>query len=326
VSDSTASRPGPFRFAFLAKLVEKSVRGFAADGSPHLAASIAYRVIFSIFPLAIVLTAAFGIVLRTTGLQADVVDTIVDNVPLSDDGQSRMRELLEGATGNLGSLGLLALLGLVYAATGMMASIRFALNRAWNVDEARPFLQGKAVDILLILCASVLVLLAAVLSVGAGFAERYAEDALSAAGIPSSVVTWVFGAMVPVLLTFLAVVFLYRVVPAASPRLAEVWPAALAVAVVHATLQNVFAVYLRHFGKYNVVYGSLGAVLAFLFFVYLSSLAFLFGAQAAAHWSESLEESAREDPDEGPGAPLGRQVLDFLRSLVVRGRDERSGS
>lgn len=316
----TGSRPS--RLAFLGTLIERSVRGFAADGSPHLAAAISYRVIFSIFPLAIVLTAAFGIVLRATGLQTDVVDTIVDNIPLSGDGQQRMRELLEGATGNLGSLGLIALVGLVYAATGMMAAIRFALNRAWDVDEARPFLQGKAIDILLILSASALVLLAAVLSIGARFVERYARDALSTAGIPGGVVTWVFGAAVPVLLSFLAVAFLYRVVPAASPRLGEVWPAALAVAIVHVTLQSLFAVYLRHFGNYNAVYGSLGAVLAFLFFVYLSSLAFLFGAQLAAHWSESLEQAAREEPEDGPGTPIRRQVLDFLRGLAVRSRDE----
>ncbi len=321
----TGSRPGRL-LAFLGTLLERSVRSFAADGSPHLAASIAYRVIFSIFPLAIVLTAVFGIVLRTTGLQADVVDTIVDNIPLSGDGQERMRGLLEGATGNLGGLGLIALVGLVYAATGMMAAIRFALNRTWKVDEARPFLQGKAIDLLLILGASVLVLLAAVLSIGARFAERYAHDALEAAGLPTGVVTWVLGAMAPVLLSFGAVVFLYRVVPAVSPSLREVWPAALAVAFVHVLLQSLFGVYLRHFGNYNAVYGSLGAVLAFLFFVYLSSLAFLFGAQLAARWSESLEAVAREHPDEGPGTPIGRQVLGFLRGLAVRGRDEEPGA
>lgn len=312
-----------FRLAFLVKLVEQAGRGFLDDGSPHLAASIAYRVIFSLFPLAIVLTALLGIVLQATALQADVVDAIVTNIPLSDDGQDRMRRLLEDATGDMSGLGLIAIVGLVYAATGMMAAIRFALNRAWDVDEHRPFFQGKAVDLLLILGASVLVLLSVGLSIASGFVERYAAEALSTAGIPGSLVTWGFGLLVPVILTFLSVVFLYRVVPAASPSLGEVWLPALAVALAFGLLQSLFAVYLRHFGNYNAVYGSLGAVLAFLFFVYLASIVFLFGAQAAARWSECLVESTREKVDEGPGRPFGRQVLDFLRGLVVRGRDER---
>jgi membrane protein len=312
-----------FRLAFVAKLVEQAGRGFLDHGSPHLAASIAYRVIFSLFPLAIVLTALLGIVLRAAGLQADVVDAIVTNIPLSGDGQDRMRQLLEGATGDLGGLGLIAIVGLVYAATGMMAAIRFALNQAWDVDEKRPFLQGKAIDILLILAASILVLLSVGLSIASGFVERYAADALGAAGVPGGLVLWGFGVLVPVVLSFVSVVFLYRVVPAASPSIREVWVPALAVALVFGLLQNLFAFYLRHFGNYNAVYGSLGAVLAFLFFVYLSSIVFLFGAQAAARWSACLVESTREEPNEGPGTPFGRQVLDFLRGLVVRRRDER---
>ena len=103
--------------------------------------------LFSIFPLAIVLTGILGIVVQLTGLQADLVDTIVRNVPVSASGEEQLRSLLEGATSSYSALGLLGVLGLVWAASGMMAAVRVALNAAWDVDEARPFLKGKLIDV-----------------------------------------------------------------------------------------------------------------------------------------------------------------------------------
>jgi membrane protein len=278
---------------FLRRLVIRSFRAFLDDGAPHLAGSIAYRVIFSLVPLAIVLTAVFGIVLSVTGLRADVVDTIVDNLPLSADGAAQMRDLLEGATGSRSGLGLIALVGLVWAASGMMGAIRYALNRAWNVDRQRPFVRGKAIDVFLVFCVSILVLLSLALTIAARFLERHASGALDAVGIPGVVASWGLGVLVPLLLAFASVLFLYRVVPAVSPSLSELWPAALFVALVFGLLQNLFAVYLRHFGNYNAVYGSLGAVFAFLFFVYISTLVLLFGAEIAAHWRGARETLER---------------------------------
>ncbi len=281
--------------AFVRGWVMRSLRAFLDDGVPHLAGSIAYRVIFSLVPLAIVLTAVFGIVLSLTGLRADVVDTMVDNVPLSADGSEQMRKLLEGATGGFSGLGLLALVGLVWAASGMMGAIRYALNRAWDVETPRSFVKGKTVDVLLVFAGSAVVLLSLALTIAARFLERHTSSALDAVGILGVVASWGLGVAVPLLLAFASVLFLFRVVPAVSPALSELWPSALLVALVFGLLQNLFAVYLRYFGNYNAVYGSLGAVLAFLLFVYVSALALLFGAELAAHWAEARAAVDRAD-------------------------------
>jgi membrane protein len=136
---------------FVSTLVTRAVAEFLEDDCGHLAAAIAYRVLFSLFPLAIVLAGVFGIVVNVTGTRADVVDLIVRQAPLSHNGDRRLRDLLEGATSSRSAFGLLGIVGIVYAASGMMAAIRTALNRAWDVDEPRPFLKGKLVDVGLIL-------------------------------------------------------------------------------------------------------------------------------------------------------------------------------
>ena len=221
---------GVSRRDFGLQLVQRSLAEFLADRCPQLAASIAYHVLFSIFPLAIVLAGASGVVLSATGSQGRAVDTIVGSVPLSGDGRDQLRHLLLGATGNLSALGLIGVVGLVYSASGMMAAIRTALNAAWDVEEVRPFLRGKLVDL-------GLVFLVALLSLGS-LGATVALHVIGGGG-------WVVVSIaVPLVLGFAIVLFLYRVVPAAEVRLGDIWPAALFVAVAFTAAENLFALYV----------------------------------------------------------------------------------
>ena len=233
-----------------------------ANGGPHLAGAIGFRVLFSIFPLAIVLGGLLGIVVSAAGVQADVVDAIVDAIPLDEEGQETFRELLQGATGSLASLGLLGVVGLVWAASGMMGAIRFGLDRAFGAGRGRPFVQGKLVDLALVCGVGLLISLALVLAVSVRLLSAYATDTLDSAGL-GGVATWLLGLVVPSLLAFIAVAVLYLAVPASRPPWRIALPIAAVVGVAYALLQNLFALYLSYFGSYNAVYGSLGAVIAF---------------------------------------------------------------
>ncbi len=197
-----------------------------------------------------------------------------------------------------------------------------ALNEAWDVDEVRPFLRGKLIDIGLVAVVATL----ALGSLGLTLALRFAGRHASASGVPGlGWASWVVGIGVPLVVGFAVVLFLYRVVPAAEVRLRDAWPAALLVAVLLVLAENLFAVYVGNFANYNAVYGSLGAVIAFMFFVYLASELFLLGAEVASEWPRVRASLARgEPPQDGP--PLGEQVRDALRGLWVRRRQEEAGA
>lgn len=311
------------RREFAAKLAERSIAEFADDHCPQLAASIAYHVLFSIFPLAIVLAGIFGVVVHLTGAQADVVDTIARNVPLSPSGDARLRELLQGATGGLSALGLLGIVGLVYAASGMMAAIRLALNEAWDIVEHRPFLRGKLIDVGLVFGVAGLVLVSLALPI----AVRTIGGAAARAGVDfsSGWASWLLGVIVPLAVSFGVTLLLYLIVPATDVRAADTWPAALVTACFFVLTVNLFAVYVQHFANYNAVYGSLGAVIAFMFFTYLSSLVFLLGAEAASEWPRVRELLQHVEPDEPQEkAPLSVQVRQALKGLWVQQRQEEA--
>src|SRR6476620_5261172 len=70
----------------LLRVIPQAVDGYFADRCTQHAAGIAYRVLFSLVPLSIVLVAIFGIVLRNDDLRYDVIKEIVDTLPLSDQG------------------------------------------------------------------------------------------------------------------------------------------------------------------------------------------------------------------------------------------------
>lgn len=293
---------GPSRREFALQLVRRSLAEFRADRCPQLAAAISYHVLFSIFPLAIVVAGVASIVLNSTGSRHDAVDTIVRAVPLSGSGQNDFRSLLLGATGNLSAIGLVGLLGLVYSASGMMAAIRTALNEAWDIEDVRPFLRGKLVDAGLV----------------------FAVAGLSLVSLGGTVFLHVvgggwlgFGVVAPLIVSFGIVLFLYRIVPAVEVRLRDAWPAALFVGIGFTAIENLFAVYVRHFGNYNAIYGSLGAVIAFMFFIYVSSQLFLLGAEVASEWPRvrrALEEGAVAAE---PGPPLRSRVGAAVRGLWV---------
>jgi len=292
------------RRKFASRLAARSLAEFSADRCSQFAASISYHVLFSIFPLAIVLAGTSAIVLHATGSRAQAVDTLVRNVPLSAKGADELRRLLLGATSKTSAVGLVGIVGLVYSASGMMSAIRVGLNEAWDVNEFRPFLRGKLVDVGLVFVVATLGLA----SLGVTIAARFADRIASATDVPGvGWIAWAVGVGAPLVTAFGVLLFVYCIVPAAEVRVRDTWPAALLTAALLVVAENLFAVYVGNFAHYNAVYGSLGAVIAFMFFVYLAASIFLLGAEMASEWPRV--RAALERGEEAPPRVAARVAV-----------------
>ena len=139
-------------------MIPQAIDGYFTDRCGQHAAGIAYRVLFSLVPLSIVLVAIFGIVLRNDDLRDDVIKEIVDALPLSDSGGADVTREIEKLASPATAFGLVSLLVFGWAATGMMASLRAGLEVAMRVERGRPAVRGKLVDVILIVGAAALVL------------------------------------------------------------------------------------------------------------------------------------------------------------------------
>jgi membrane protein len=190
-------------------------------------------------------------------------------------------------TSSRSTFGFLGLLALFWTASGLMGAIRDGLNRVWDT-ESRPPIRGKLLDFALVLVVAVGLLVSMALSVGLRVAEASVADV--AEWLTAGFV--VFGFLLPVVLTFATSAFLYRFVPAERTTFAQIWPGALVAALGFEAAKYGFAFYLANFDRYDAVYGSIGAVMATLFFMYLAANVFLFGAQIASEWPRARADAA----------------------------------
>jgi membrane protein len=299
---------GPFDVARgVASALPSAIEDLFRDKCPQYAASIAYRVLFSLFPLTIVLVSIFGLILQEDDLRQSVIDELIDILPVSEEGQADVEQSIEGIASPLSAIGLISLIALLWGASGMMASIRIGLEAALKIDRGRPAAHAKLVDFVLVGVVGMLVLLVVGASIVGAFLSRLIVDFTEWAGIevPS---LFLVRDIVQLVVIGVTTLLLYRYVPAGKLRR----PAALAGAIVTAFgiwgASKVLAILFDNFSGYNVIYGSLAGVMTFLFFVYVVALILLFGAEFAYAWSQ---------PAGPPGPPVRVKVVGFLRGLFV---------
>ncbi len=315
-------------------LVRETIREFGADQCPQLAAGISYYVLFSIFPLALLFLAISGLALANESLREDLANNLFDLLPLSEgEGREDLESAISGLTTGISIVGLVSLVGLMWSASGMMGALRRALNQAWDTDYKRPFLHGKLLDFVMVLSLGILMGLSVGATIFLQVARRVSDDlsdALGPLGSGATLSLEVVAVLVPLLLTFVTFMVLFKFVPSVKTRFRSIWPGALLAAVLFEAVKNGFAFYLQNFGNYDAVYGSLGTVVAFLLFVFVSANIMLLGAEMAAEWPRVIhgyydkvpESDVRTPESAEPRESFWRRLQAALRGLF-RG-DERA--
>lgn len=304
-------------------LAQHSLQAFFADRCGQLAAGISYYALLSLFPAAIFLAAVFGLVAGDEEARTKVVDFLFDELPVSEgEGRRDLEKVVDGVTRNTGALGVAGLVGVTISASALMGAIRNSIAIIWKAERQRPALRGKALDLLLVLGLGVLITLSLAATIVQGFAIDLGRD-LGAPGRAIADALDLFGFLVPLALALVAFTVLLLVVPHPRPPLRDIWPGVIVATAGYELSKQGFAVYIENFADYSAVYGSLGAVITFLVFIYIAALVFLLGGEFAALWPRVRAGAFDDEGGDGEGKPLGRRIAGFVRSLVV---EDRRGS
>jgi len=291
----------------IVRVLWHAIEDLFRDRCPQYAASIAFHVLFSLFPLTIVLVSIFGLILQNDALREDVIDELVSILPVSESGQADVAQSIEGIATPLSAIGFISLIALLWGASGMMGSIRIGLETALKVERGRPAAHAKLVDFLLVAAAGLLVLVVVGVSAFAAFFSRLLDRLSERVGIEANPSGILLRDGIQLVSLGVMALLLYRFVPAERIRhrnaLAGATLSAFAIWGAAKLLAIVF-----DFSTYNVIYGSLAGVMTFLFFVYIVALILLLGAEFAYAWSQ---------PPGPPGPPVGTRLRGFLRGLFV---------
>jgi membrane protein len=250
---------------------------FVDDRGHRDAAQIAFFAVLSFVPLAMLLVGAFGVFFEDEEIRRRTVQAVFDNVPLSQDtDRGRLERTVDDALDNTGRLGPISVVLLIVAGSGVMGALRHAINQAWDIEKRPAIWRRKLLDLSLMLGVVLVLLFSVALS-----ATRRAADWLGDAGWALDLV----GDLLPLLFTFMVVLFLYRVLPWPRPKVREIWPGALVAALLISLTRGALELYFEYLADFGALYGSLGALMALLIFVYAVSLILVFGAEYASEWS-----------------------------------------
>jgi len=298
----------------LVRVLSAALQRFFADQCPQLAAGIAYRVLFSIVPLAIVLVSIFGLILQNDSIRHDVVNAIVDALPVSADGKQKVEDAITSLATPASAAGFLSLLVFAWAATGMMGAIRRGLETAMHVPETRPLARAKLVDLALVVGAAALVLVTAGITVLGDVLQKVSDRFGDVVGIQTSTLAGLVLRGLSFLLVVVVVLVLYRFVPARGLSVRDGVVGATVTAVASQLISLASGLVFEKTTRLSVVYGSLTAALVFLYSMYLYASALLLGAEVAAGWSR---------PPNGPGEPIRTQLKRGILGLFVTQKPEQ---
>ena len=238
---------------------------------------MAFYFSFALFPLLFFLITLFGIVLSSADdLRGELFYYLRQVMPYSAYNlvQTTIKEITENSSGGKLTLGFFT--ALWFASAGI-DSIRVALNSVYNLRETRDWWKTKLLSLLftLVIAALISIALATVF-----YGWKFISFAFSALSLPIPAPFFlVFIQWITVLFVLLIVFgMLYNFIPNHSPRRWHwITPGSVVGIVLWLILSSVFRLYLHFFNSYNKTYGSLGAVIILMLWLYLTSLVILIG-------------------------------------------------
>jgi membrane protein len=208
---------------------------------------------------------------------------------------------------------------MLWAATSMFSTVRNSVKKAFGVQRSRPPVQQKLLDLLMVGITGVL-FLASIGTTALLAAAQHLSLAIPIVGVFTGHPSLVWRAasyVVPIGFAFIAFAALYRFGPDnPNVRWADIWPGALFASLLFEGIQAGFAFYVRYLSHFNLIYGALGAVVAFLFWVYLSAVILLFGAELAAEYARLR----RGEYDLEPQIPPGEHAKSLVSGMFVEQR------
>jgi membrane protein len=276
----------------LATVVEFSkrvARDFAAHGCTHMAGAISYYALVALIPMGIILIAIASYAFESVDVQRRVTEAVDSLFPLEVEGRENLVGVVESIVEARGLLGIVGLIGVLLSASAMFGALRTALNNAWDVKATHSWPVQKLMDIGAVVAIGLLFLA----SVAATGVLQIAREETEELGGLSDLTGWgwdIVFTLLPSFISFVAFAVIYRFVPNRHIRWDYVILGALLATIFFELAKNGFAYYLRYYTTFDETYGSIGAMFAFIAWIYVSSVITLIGAEVTSEYAKVMEE------------------------------------
>jgi membrane protein len=254
-----------FARALLRKVLDDNLFDYAG--------SIAFSAILSVFPFLLLAVALAGMIIHPSTLET-VLEAIRRAVPAQAEElvRDRLTALVSGPRPGLVTVSAVVAL---WTASGAVSALITAFDVAYGVRDRRPFWRTRGLALVVTIAASVFLIVAAILALGAGAIAAILPGPLGEA------LLWLRWPVVAILMALILGV-LYHVLPDGDRDFHLVTLGSVVATVTWILASLGFSFYASRFGSYEVVYGALGGVIVLLMWFWISALAVLLGAEINA--------------------------------------------
>jgi Ca2+-transporting ATPase len=245
---------------------------WAQEDGDQRAAAFAYYLLLSLLPLTLLVVAAGSLFVEREVATQAVVKLVNHYTPLTGEQERGAVATIRDWLNARGRISLAALPLLLWGALKFLRTLIRTTNRIWHAQTYNWWrLPLKSLGLLGITASAVLIGILL-----PGVARLVREWLTTQLHFPQ----WAFALMfhlIPGLVLFYGLIMIYKLAPSRPTRFSEVWLGALAATVLIWLGERLFLVYAANFAQFNVLYGALGGIVAFLLWLYLSSCVGVFG-------------------------------------------------
>ena len=256
-------------------IIRYSIERFSEMRGIEGSASIAFFTIFGFPPLLIVIVTVASYYLEIPDIQGNIIQVVEEIIPIPPD---LIIEFLEGILNQRGAVGVIGLIGLTWAASGLLMSLTANINRAWPTAKIRNVVERRLVALLMIGAFILFIALSSVISTVIAFFTQFEIPLITISppvGILSDFTLF--------FMRFLLFLALYFFVPKTRVKKRAAFFAALFASLAWEITAFGFNWYFQSgLANYNFLYGSLGTLVALMFWIYLDCLILVFGAYFSA--------------------------------------------
>jgi membrane protein len=244
-------------------LLFRVIAAYGESQASNYAAALAFAAFLAMFPMILGALSIIGLAIRDPVSEARFQSLVLQLFPAS--AQPELQSAIRGVKQSAGWFGLVSLAGILWSASGVYATMEFALTRIFGTRQ-RAMLRQKLMGFAMVMVLVVALGFAAAANAGAGFVSSYVPYAW--------VLSFAIGALVMVAL----LVLLYRFVPNRRFSLREVLPGAVLAGVLIEVLSLGFPLYARFAGSFNTYGAQFGLFFLLATWLYLLSQLLLLGA------------------------------------------------
>ncbi|HSQ26550.1 MAG TPA: YihY/virulence factor BrkB family protein [Anaerolineales bacterium] len=271
-------------------LLADAFRDTLKPESAVTAAAIAYFSLFSLFPIILLSIAITSFSLGPLMDQQQIVLMLEFIAPALS---QLLGQNIDGIIEARGPVTSFALIGLIWSASTIFYTLTQTLNSIWGKRRNRPLWKRRGLAILFVL--------------------TFVGPALFLASFAGSLIanlrTWLPAPIIPIgdgisyvvaiLLNVSLFMVLYMMLPHGDATWREILPGAMGAGLLWELAKKAFLFFITtYLSISNLIYGSVAAIIAFLFWAYLSGLIFLFGAFLSVYYDQQKQQQMRKEADE----------------------------